>query len=349
MKQSSILYLILVFIMPLQGFAAFEVDIQLPKSRYVVGINPDDEPLARQRLDALNEQERISFLHTRSEFLRAAAIAFQKIKWGFGFGSVIKNRLAFYREKKEIHRQFEFAEKMQGDVKDTLLSAAQAQEEDLQARKDVFREQKMKQKADEVIVKLLLNLDRNLWDGAPIVSRANEFGVMVALGPQLEMGSTEGKKWGGLLDIGLSLGYNRDQKALVFQIFRDKEKFVSTQMPGVFIAGVVLKTGLMVANQNKQMTTEGSTFYPPMAPGFSTMTDRSFNAGFSSGLTWPPSPLGDILTYTNSSQRRIWLRLSFSPVQKGFVQVREGFSDEISGIINRLRSGKSVMACEALF
>lgn len=339
----------LFLLLPLKGFAAYEVDIQLPKSQYIVGISQQDTEVAQKRLESLSAEEQESFLSTRSEFLRLAAIAFQKLKWGFGVGSVIKNKISFYQDKRDIKKHLNIADSLEGDARDTLLSAVLSYEEQLLQRQKAFKEQSFKEKADEVILKMLLSLDRSLWDGAPIVSRANEFGLMFALGPQLETGSAEGKKWGGLLDVGLSLGFNRDQKALIFQIFRDKEKFVSTQMPGIFIAGVVLKAGLMVSNQRKEMTSEGTSFYPPMAPGFSTMTDRSFNVGFSSGLTWPPSPLGDILTYSNSSQRRIWLRASFSPVQKGFVHINEGFSEEVKGVWEMLRRGRTVKSCEALF
>jgi len=321
----------------------------LPKSQYVVGISPEEEGMAQKKLSELSEEERASFLSTRAEFLKLAAMAFQKMKWGFGVGSVVKNKISFYSGRKEVRKQLEFASTREGDEKDTIISAALAYEEQMMQKQSEYRELSLKDKADAVIMKMLLSLDRSLWDGAPIVSRANEFGVMAAIGPQFEVGAAEGKKFGGLLDVGLSLGFNRDQKALVFQIFRDKEKFVSTDMPGIFITGVVVKAGLMVANQNKELTTEGISFYPPMAPGFSTMTDRSFNVGFSSGLTWPPSPLGDILTYSNSSQRRVWLRLAFSPLQKGFVKVSQGFGQEIKGIWAQLRAGKSVKSCEALF
>ena len=348
MKKSG-MYLLLLLILPMQGFASYEVDIQLPKSQYIIGISPQDTETAQKRLESLSPEEQESFLSTRSEFLRLAAIAFQKLKWGFGVGSVIKNKISFYKDKRDIRKNLAIAESLEGDEKGTLVSAVLSHQEQLLERQRIFRQQSFKEKADEVILKMLLSLDRSLWDGAPIVSRANEFGLMFALGPQFETGSSAGKKWGGLLDVGLSLGFNRDQKALIFQIFRDKEKFVSTQMPGRFIAGVVLKAGLMVSNQRKEMTSEGTSFYPPMAPGFSTMTDRSFNVGFSSGLTWPPSPLGDILTYSNSSQRRIWLRASFSPVQKGFLQVNEGFSEEVKGVWEILRRGNQVKACEALF
>lgn len=335
-----------------QGFAvqaAFDVDIRLPKSQYVISVNPEEEVQAQNRLAKLSAEERISFLSTRAEFLKLAAMAFQKMKWGFGVGSVVKNNISFYRDKKEIRSQLAFADTREGDEKDTIISAALSYQEQMLQKQNAFRQLSLKDKADAVVMNMLLSLDRSLWEGAPIVSRANEFGVMAAIGPQFEAGAAEGKKLGGLLDVGLSLGFNRDQKALVFQIFRDKEKFVSTEMPGIFIAGVVVKAGLMVANQNKELTTEGTSFYPPMAPGFSTMTDRSFNVGFSSGLTWPPSPLGDILTYSNSSQRRVWLRLAFSPLQKGFMKASQGFSEEIKGIWAQLRAGKSMKSCEALF
>lgn len=349
MKKNWICFIALFLVWSSKARAAYEVDIQLSKSQYTVGLSSEDENFAQQKLAGLDENERQSFFSTRAEFLRLAAIAFQKLKWGFGVGAIIKNKISFYRDQKNIRKHFVLAQTLDNDEKQALISSVLSYEEKMLAKQNEFKQLNFKEKADEVILKLLFSLDHSLWEGAPIVSRANEFGVMGALGPQLEFGAAEGKKWGGLFDIGISLGFNRDQKALVVQVFRDKEKYVSTQMPAIFIAGLVVKAGLTVANQKKELTTEGLSYYPPMTPGFSTMTDRSFNVGFSSGMTWPPTPLGDILTYSNSSQRRIWLRLTFSPVQKGFLNLAQGFGEETKELARIFRKGSGAVACEALF
>ena len=156
-----------------------------------------------------------------------------------------------------------------------------------------------------MITRTLNLLDAQLWTQASIVAHANEFGVLAAVGLQAEGGNSAGVGRGGLADIGISLGFNRDEKSIAIQIFNDRETFKSTEMPMVMIAGLVGKAGFYVANQGKNLSAEGSSFYPPVAPAFSSSTNRSFMIGASSGLTWPPSPLGDLLTYTNKLKQTI--------------------------------------------
>lgn len=349
MKKSSYGFLSLILIWSLQVRAGLEVNIHLSNSEYVVELSPEQQSEAQKKLDSLSQQERKSFFSTRADFLRLAAIGLQKIKVGFGIGAVIYNKVSFYRHRKDTQKYFDLAETMSGDSRQSLISSIISYDEEMQTKQEMFESLSLKEKGDEIILRMLQSLDRTLWEGAPIVSRANEFGVMAAIGPQLEAGTYSGNKIGGLFDIGLSLGYNRDQKALVFQIFRDKEKFVSTQMPAIFIAGVVVKAGPTIANQKRELTTRGISFYPPMVPGFSTTTELSFNAGFSSGLTWPPSPLGDMLTYANESERRVWIRMTFSPLQKGFVSIRQGFGLELRELFSRLTRKPKISTCNSLF
>lgn len=349
MKKSSYCLFSLFLFCSIHAWAGYEVDIQLPKSRYVVDASPEVATAAQKKLDSLSPEERKIFFSTRAEFLRLTAIGLQKLRVGFGIGAVIANRVSFFRHQRQTQKYLDLAETMSGDQRQSLISSILSYDEQMQEKQEALRGLSLKDKGDQVISKFLHSLDRTLWDGAPIVSRANEFGVMGAIGAQFEMGTNEGDKIGGLFDIGVSLGYNRDQKALVFQIFRDKEKFISTQMPGVFIAGVVVKAGPTIANQKNDLTTRGVSFYPPMVPGYSTTTDQSFSAGFSSGLTWPPSPLGDILTYSNSSERRVWLRVTLSPMHKRFFKVHQGFGLEFREILANLRRKPSLTICSALF
>jgi hypothetical protein len=71
-------------------------------------------------------------------------------------------------------------------------------------------------------------------------------------------------------------------------------------------------------------TIKGSSFYPPAVPGFSTTSSEFFAAGFSSGLGLPPPPLADLMTFTNKFERHVIVRVTVSPLVKGFVRMQLG-------------------------
>lgn len=69
---------------------------------------------------------------------------------------------------------------------------------------------------------------------------------------------------------------------------------------------------------------EGSTFYPPAFPGSTSYGPDMYAAGMSSGVGFPSPPLGDLLTFTNSYKRTALIKISVSPMVKGFVRIRVG-------------------------
>lgn len=242
---------------------------------------------------------------------------------------------------------------MDSSARDDLLMSIQNGENEFNERLDSSRHKTFDEKANLIISSILSSIDSQLWRQARIVAHANEFGIMVAAGIEAEGGARNKKGWGGLTDIGISLGYNRDEKAMAIQIFHGLEPFESTQMPVVFIAGLVAKAGLYVANQGHDLTAVGSSFYPPMAPGFSSQTNRSFMAGFSSGLTWPPSPIGDMLTYSNKLKQTVLFRLTLSPLTKGFIRVQSGALNQVINAaylpIKKLLLKEDIYQCSSLF
>lgn len=128
-------------------------------------------------------------------------------------------------------------------------------------------------------------------------------------------------------------------------------------MPVIFIAGLVTKIGFYVANQGKNLNSHGTSFYPPVVPGFSTSTNQKFMTGFSSGLTWPPSPISDMLTYSNKVSQTTLLRLTISPIIKGFVHIQSGALQQLSKIqlfsmkdmLQKFKEKTAVLECTALF
>lgn len=150
-------------------------------------------------------------------------------------------------------------------------------------------------------------------------------------------GWNEYKKWGGLYDLGFTLGYKTETKAVVFQIFRNRESFESTLMPGLAVGGVVVKVGPHISrsSHNSELQTSGQSFYPPFVPGYQSTTKESYAFGFSSVLTWPPSPFGDMLTYTNSLDHKVLLKISFSKTFLGFVRVQTNFKSNSIKIVQK--------------
>ena len=273
----------------------------------------------------LNADDYQSFLKTRTDFLQQAKKALQALKYGFGFGVVIKNHFKFRSERKMTEKLIADAQNWNSSDRDDLLLAIQRSESELLEKNNRLKNLTLTEKSNQVIAGILQSLDHQLCNQASVVAHANEFGMVAALGVQAEGGSrAKVKGWGGLTDFGISIGYNRDDKSLAIQVFHEFEKFQSTQMPMVMIAGAVAKAGFYIANQGQELSAYGTSFYPPMAPGFSTSTNHSFMAGFSSGLTWPPSPLGDMLTYSNKLAQTTLIRMTFSPLTKGFVRIQSG-------------------------
>jgi hypothetical protein len=339
-----------------QASKNYSLEITLKKSAYQL-----EAPLSGiERIEEiLTPEDQASFLATRKEFLSLAAKGLQSLKMGFGVGVTMKNYFRFLKEKRQTKKLLEESLNWSPGQRDDLLMAIQRNEPELNRRRTIEKNKLLSQKADEAIQMILNSLDRQLWEQAEIVAHANEFGFMVAAGIELEGGTRAGKGWGGLTDLGVSIGFNKDEKSLAIQVFHDMEKFKSTQMPMVFIAGAVGKGGFYVANQNEQKNTDskGTSFYPPMAPGFSSSTNRSFMAGASSGLTWPPSPLGDMLTYTNTLNQVTLLRVTISPLTKGFFRIKSdalkktvSFTlESIKKLMTKLGISSPVNQCSALF
>ncbi len=233
----------------------------------------------------LPEEEKQMFLLKRQRFLEACAKGLGLTKYGIGFGAVTKDKITY------------------------LIKRTPA------------RQTPLRERAEDIIRGMLASIDRQIFDSAPVIARANEFGIMLAGGVEA-LGGSYGKGGGGILDLGISIGYNVDNKALVIQIFRDVETYQSSISKWVGLAGAVMKAGPYAANMRAgQLSENGTSFYPPMVPGFQMKAENFVAFGFSTGLTWPPSPLGDLLTYTTRLDHSRLLRITVSPLLLGFVRV----------------------------
>jgi len=270
------------------------LEIRVGKSVYEI------QPLFEEISGQLSANERSQFLHNRVIFLESVAKSLQMIKYGIGIGAVVKDKAVFIAQK--VRNKSPLYLEMQ-------------------------RQLSIRERADEVITAMLRGLDAKLFESSPIVARANEFGVVLSGGVEALGGRSE-KGWGGLVDIGVSIGFNRDSRALVIQVFRDIEKYQSSLMPVLALGGLVSKAGFYAGNQEPgKLTDHGTSFYPPLIPGFQMKRNNFVMFGFSSGLTWPPAPLGDLLTYTNHLDHARVIRLTISPFTRGFIRFSSSLAE----------------------
>lgn len=182
--------------------------------------------------------------------------------------------------------------------------------------------------------KSLAAIDRQLWRQAPLVARSDEFGLLISLGGQLEVGKLS-QGFGGSWSLGISLGYNRAKKAVVFEIYRERES-LHTALPAVSVAAVLGKLGVFIQQSEATKTedeshlseSKGQALYPPGFPMFAETTPTFFGVGLSSALGVPPPPISDAFAYLNNLNRKTLVKLSVSPLLKGFVNIRSGLDFE---------------------
>ncbi len=270
--------------------------------------------------DTLSTAEKAMFLENRKNFLFLAEKALTSHQKSIGKIATYRMNQKFEKFENENHRLTTEALTYHDGTREDILVNLEQRREELKAQYDTQRLKSSEQVSKEAISQLLRILDANMWMQAPVIANSNEFGIIATIGLVLEGGQPV-KGYGGLFDLGVSIGYNKEEKALALQFFTDVEKYKTTLLKGFFVAGAVVKLGPYAANQKTELRSVGTSFYPPAVPGFATKTPNSFATGFSSGLTIPPFPWGDLITYENTMNRKVHLRVSLPRLTKGFVRV----------------------------
>ncbi len=246
----------------------------------------------------LTDERRQKFQEMRLMFLSNAARILNSTKFVFGVGSLVGDGFSFVKTK---------TMQVFGKKEIEVTSAAQR----------TFNE-----RSHAAIQQVLKGIDYKLWSQAPLVIESNEFGVSVSVGLLAETGILR-KGGGGAEEVGLSLAYNKTGRGFVFEIYHNSEKFDNTKA-AVSVVGVVGKAGLSLGRRSGTETLKGSSFYPPAVPGYSASSSDYFSAGVSSSLGLPPPPLADFLTFTNTFERNALIRVTVSPVVKGYVRIQFG-------------------------
>ncbi|WP_413577795.1 hypothetical protein ACLVWU_04965 [Bdellovibrio sp. HCB290] len=289
------------------------------------------DPLAAY--EQLSDEHKKHFREVRLQYLTNAARILNSTKFAMGAGSLVGDGLSFV--KVNVKKAF---------GKDTVI-----EKEHLT----------FKQKSDRAVLSILKGMDYKLWSQAPLLIDSNEFGLSVSAGIVAETGVLK-RGAGGAEEVGFSLAMNKHKKAFVFEIFHNSEKFDNTKA-AISVIGMVGKVGMTMGHREGAETLKGHSFYPPAIPGFSMNSPEYFAAGFSSSLGLPPPPLADLLTFTNKFERQSLIRVTVSPVVKGFVRVQFGdvkgsfkavafrFIDMFKAIAYKVHLLKRPTMCSAVF
>jgi hypothetical protein len=270
-----------------------DVEIQLKRTSYNITFD-NHSPEIMQEFSTLPADTQQRFLEKRVMYLIIMSKTLNALKYGLGLGSLVKDKLTFKKQKP-----------------DPSMSPEEKQN---------IERLTLKLRSHNGVVNLLKSFDRFMWSKPDFVARSNELGA--ALSVNLNAFADLGKiKGGGNIGIGFSIGVNIERKSVVFQIFRNIEKYRSTKLKYVGMIGTVIKAGgYFVGDNQKLYRSEGFSFYPPVAPAFYSETPTKYMVGGTLGATLPPSPFGDILTYTTGFDDKTLLKVEFSPVSKYFVQ-----------------------------
>ena len=288
---------------------------------YAAGEFPTPEQ--QQHFQHMSVEQQQAFLKKRSEILQQTQKILHKLKPVFFVVDILKS------QAKDIQSLIIAKNEEPSDEIKEIMRLDQLN------HPEKYQSSTIKERVLSLIVGLTNSIENQLWNQAELVARANEFSFLGSASLQLEAGYKKldtQKGWGGLFEVGFNLGYNTDKKSVFFQLFHAKESFKSTVMKAVFVASMTPKAGLQIANrsnENKSNPMQAETFYPPMVPAFQMTSKESYAFGFSSGLGFPPSPLGDLLTYTNSRLQKNVVHVEYSPMLEKKLNIEAVFRQKI--------------------
>lgn len=264
----------------------------LARGGKIEDVNPLDS------YEHLSPENKAKFQEMRLHFLTNAARILNSTKFALGAGSLMGDGFSFIK----VNVKKVFGKNTPKEEKERLT---------------------FKQRSDQAIMNVLKGMDYKLWSQAPLLIDSNEFGLSVSLGIVAETGVMK-KGAGGAEEVGFSMAYSKSKKAFVFEIFHNTERFDNTKA-AISVIGVVAKAGMTMGHREGAETLKGHSFYPPAIPGFSMNSPEYFAAGFSSSLGLPPPPLADLLTFTNKFERHSLIRVTVSPLVKGFIRLEVGY------------------------
>ncbi|MES2803897.1 MAG: hypothetical protein V4654_15500 [Bdellovibrionota bacterium] len=276
----------------------YSVKVDLPNSTFVIS-HPTEEQMEYYR--DLTEADKVKFHHKRMIGLNTLARALTSIKKGLGIGSYVKEKVMFWKQKKE---QVNIAER-----------------------------------GDHVVEGILRAFDTKAWESAPIFADLKEIGftgtgqIVAALGTNKRIIHKEVArkkidvvvpelKSGGAIGIGFTIGVNFEQKSVVFQLFNANEQLKEVYLPLLYLAGN-LKAGMYLSSSTQKLysSQKGEGFYPFAAPGYieSAAGKKSFGGSMAVGI--PTSPIDAALSFKTNRQEQSYLKIRISPFTWKFIGV----------------------------
>lgn len=276
----------------------------------------------------------------------------------FGTGAIVKDRVRWtwdhLREVMSPNHYGILNHPTQGLFRDRSLSPAVQAEIEAAIERDrvaaglspadsAFVLKTFQERRHEVVQRILTNLDVHFWSRPALVANSNEIGAFASIGLTTFLGAQfrgQKKGFGGSLDIGIFIGWNKTEHAAVVQIFRITESFRGTMTALTGNAAIVPKWGLMFANMMKGRETlpeRGVVHYPPTPPGVSSFFITSPNR-FAAGMNPPigviPWPFDAMLLYSMDYTMRPLLRIALRfEVLKDFIKVETGPKGEFRAAV----------------
>lgn len=247
--------------------------------------------------NSLSSNEKLHFQENRVAFLTGFARFLNATKFAYGTGSIVGDSFRFIK------------------VKTKKLFGQETETGPTEHRSFQLRSQ-------QAVQGILRAVDYKLFYQAPLVIGSPEYGLSMSVGIAALNGVLN-KGGGGSEEMGLSFSYNKASRAFVFEIFHNSENFDNTKA-AVGVLGVFGKLGMTVSRRQSMDPLKGSSFYPPAFPGYTSVSPEYFAFGGSSNLGLPLPPLADLMTYTNKFQLTPLIRVTISPVVKGYVRLEFG-------------------------
>lgn len=279
-------------VIPHKDPSNFSVQVQLPTSTFIIAHPPAEQLEFYQNL---SEGDKVKFHQKRLIGLATLAKALPKVKKGLGFGSLVKEKIMFWKKKNEENKSFS-------------------------------------ERSDKVVEAVLRGFDAKAWESAPIFADLKELGftgiaqIVATAGTNKEIKTKSIRipeiKTGGAIGVGFTIGVNFEQRSLVFQLFNANEQLKEVYLPLFYLAGN-LKAGMYVSSSQQKLysSQKGEGFYPFAAPGYvdSAPEKKSFGGTFAFGI--PTSPIDAGLTFKTNMQEQSYLRVSISPFTWKFLSI----------------------------
>jgi hypothetical protein len=295
-----------------------EIEVQGPKS-FVITTQKGNTytfPILSENAEWLQQFYNLSaesqgkFQEQRGFLLTRAAAILDHSQLTLGLGSLVKNKITqiFKRGQKPKQPMDQLAEQSL-KIEGSHSRSAQT----------------VRERGQAIASRILTALDARLWQQSPIVARQNEvsFSMTVNL---VGMAGVGNKVGGGSAGLGVSIGYNRDSKAVVFEVFTELERMEKSFTP-TFLAGITPKFGLRISDKHDGAVSTGQSghsVYPPGAPGYMLNHSDQVEMGMNTSFMAFPPMVGDLFSYINKNTRQLLVRVSISPALSKFVQFQTG-------------------------